>query len=84
MPHERPISYIKTPLCWAFYYLKHNYNLNEALKDIIKRGGDTSANAAIVGALIGASCGIKKIDERQVNAVLALPEQSNDDESAFF
>lgn len=84
VPYERPVSYLKTPLCWAFYYLKHNYSFNEALKDMIKRGGDTSANAAIVGGLIGASCGVKKIDQNQVNAVLALPEQSEDVESAFF
>ncbi len=24
-PHYRPISYIKTPLLWAFYYLKNEY-----------------------------------------------------------
>lgn len=62
VPHERPISYLKTPLCWAFYYLKHNYSLNDALKDIIMKSGDTSANAAIVGGLLGASCGAQNIN----------------------
>ena len=25
IPHYRPVSYIKTPLLWAFYYLKNDY-----------------------------------------------------------
>ena len=54
-PHYRPESYIKTAFVWCFYYLKHDYTLKNALNDIIKRGGDTSANAAVVGGLIGAS-----------------------------
>lgn len=33
--HERPVSYLKTPLLWAFYYLKHEYTLNRALKEMI-------------------------------------------------
>jgi ADP-ribosylglycohydrolase len=55
IPHYRPLNYIKTSILWAFYYLKNEYEFEAAIKDIIKRGGDTSANAAIVGALISAS-----------------------------
>ena len=57
-PHYRPISYIKTSLLWAFYYLKNEYELNDALKDILMRGGDTTANATIVGGLLGAAEGM--------------------------
>jgi ADP-ribosylglycohydrolase len=60
-----PIDYIKTSFLWALYYLKNNYTLNDAIRDIIKKGGDTqanAANAAIVGGLIGASKGINSID----------------------
>ncbi len=56
-PNYRPISYIKIPILWAFYYLKNDYEYEAAIKDIVNRGGDTQANAAIVGGLIGASCG---------------------------
>ena len=61
-PHFRPISYIKISLLWAFYYLKHEYELNDALRDILKRGGDTMANATIVGGLIAAAEGMKAIN----------------------
>ena len=55
IPHYRPQSYIKTPLLWSFYYLRKNSTLEEAVVDIITRGGDTRSNAAIVGGLIGAT-----------------------------
>jgi ADP-ribosyl-[dinitrogen reductase] hydrolase len=57
-----PISYIKKSFLWALYYLKHDYTFNNALRDIISRGGETQANAAIVGGLVGASKGISSID----------------------
>jgi hypothetical protein len=63
-PHYRPISYIKIPILWAFYYLKKDYEYEAAIKDIVNRGGDTHANAAIVGGLIGASCGSKTFNRQ--------------------
>jgi len=38
------------------------------LRDIVKRGGDTSANAIVVGGLIGALCGVNQIDNDKINA----------------
>jgi ADP-ribosyl-[dinitrogen reductase] hydrolase len=64
IPHYRPITYIKTSILWAFYYLKYDYEFEAAIKDIIKRGGDTQANAAIVGGLIGASSGTKTFNKK--------------------
>ena len=52
--HYRPISYVKSAILWAFYHLKHQSTYEFALTDMLKRGGDTSMNAAIVGGLIGA------------------------------
>ena len=63
-PHFRPLSYIKTPLLWAFYYLKENTSFEEATKDIIKKGGDTRSNAAVVGGLLGA---VDEIREQSLN-----------------
>lgn len=57
VPNERPISYVKNSLIWSLYYLKHGYTFHDAIKSILMKGGDTMANAAIVGGLIGASCG---------------------------
>ena len=52
IPHFRPISFIKNSFILAFYYLKHCYSYEDAIKDILLKGGDTSINAAIVGGLI--------------------------------
>ncbi len=60
VPHERPISYIKTPLLWSFYYLKHEKSCEDAIRDIIYRGGDTKNNAAIIGGITAAANGISK------------------------
>ena len=78
LPHYRPISYLKTPILWAFYYLKHDYNFNDAIKHILSKGGDTAANAAIVGGLIGAARGINGIDRQLVNTVLTVHQQQID------
>ena len=58
IPHYRPVSYVKVPILWALYYLKNCTKYDDALKDILSRGGETSMNAAIVGGLIGALNGI--------------------------
>jgi ADP-ribosylglycohydrolase len=58
IPHYRPISYVKTAILWSLYYLRKDSTYEEAVKDIISRGGDTKNNAAIVGGLIGAAKGI--------------------------
>jgi len=73
-PHYRPVSNIKVSILWAFYYLKHDYTFHDAVKDIISKGGDTSANAAIVGGLIGASQGMSSIKENLIDNVLEVNE----------
>ena len=55
IPHHIPISYIKKPFLWSLYYLKNNKTYEEAITDVISRGGDIQRNAAIVGGLIGAA-----------------------------
>lgn len=57
-PHYRPISYVKTAILWSLYYLRKDSTYEEAVKDIISKGGDTKNNAAIVGGLIAAGKGI--------------------------
>ena len=64
--HYRPISYVKTALLWAFYHLKHQSTYEVALRDMLKRGGDTAGNAAIVGGLIGAL----NVDNSKLNQIL--------------
>lgn len=78
MPHYRPISYVKISILWGLYYLKNNKSFEEAVKDMIERGGDTQANGAIVGGLIGAAKGLGSIDQNHIKAVLTVPNQDND------
>jgi len=47
--------------------------LNDAINDVKKRGGNTMANAAIVGGLIGATSGTEAITKdylAQMNGLL--------------
>ena len=76
VPHYRPITYIKAPILWAFYYLKHEYTYEKAMKDILSRGGDTQANGAIVGGLLGAAQGEGAIRKGAVKDVLDYLDNS--------
>lgn len=84
--HYRPISYLKTALLWAFYYLKKEYTFEQAMRDIINRQGDTDANAAIVGGLLGAAYGIEGIRSELIDKVMRFesnrPYQSPKDSLA--
>ena len=53
--HYIPTDYIKKPFLWSLYYLKKNKTYEEAIIDIVSRGGDIQRNAAIVGGMIGAA-----------------------------
>jgi ADP-ribosyl-[dinitrogen reductase] hydrolase len=62
-PHIQPISVIDIPFMWAFYYLNREISYEDALRDILLRGGDTDTNAAIVGGLLGAADGVDGINK---------------------
>ena len=81
-PHFRPITYVKIPILWAFYYLNKEYSYEDAIRDIISKGGVVSANAAIVGGLIGASDGMKAFNIQQVASVLSIQQPADDIESS--
>ena len=44
----------------------------DAMRSIIREGGDTDTNAAIAGGMIGALVGLSKIDETMRNKVLTF------------
>jgi ADP-ribosyl-[dinitrogen reductase] hydrolase len=72
IPHYRPISYVKVSILWALYFLKHEFTFEDAVRKIISKGGDTQANGAIIGGLIGASQGMSTIKKHQIDAVLTV------------
>jgi hypothetical protein len=63
LPKDWSQSEIRFIFGWSLFYLRHNYSLNDALNDIVKKGGNIMANATIVGGLIGASVGVRRIDK---------------------
>jgi ADP-ribosylglycohydrolase len=65
-PNVRPYSDVLIPFSWAFYYLKNDYSFENALRDILSRGGDTRANTAVVGGMIGAAKGFKSAREKDM------------------
>ena len=56
---------------WAFYYLRRKTSYEDAMRDILIRGGDTDTNAAIIGGLIGAVEGFEHIREEWRDKVLS-------------
>ena len=57
------------------HFLKNEYSLQDALREILKKGGDTSSNAAVVGGLIGAARGMQEIDQKMIDTVLRVDEE---------
>ena len=45
------------------------------MREILKKGGDTSSNAAVVGGLIGAARGMQEIDQKMIDTVLRVDEE---------
>ncbi|KAK0402847.1 hypothetical protein QR680_016572 [Steinernema hermaphroditum] len=58
---ELPIEYLGIALQSAFYYLLHARTFAEGVIGCIELGGDTTTNAAITGALLGARFGLMEI-----------------------
>jgi ADP-ribosylglycohydrolase len=63
IPANEHIGHAKIAWSYAFYHLKRESSYIEAMRDVLSRGGDTDTNCAIVGGLIGASLGFKKLQE---------------------
>lgn len=64
-------GWVLTALQNAFYRLRNSASLEEALVATVACGGDTDTNAAVTGALLGASAGLQAIPSRWTYAVLA-------------
>ena len=56
----------------AFYHLRRRSTYEEALQDVLRRGGDTDTNACIVGGLLGALHGYGLIPDHLKKRVLTF------------
>lgn len=54
-------------------WLRNKRQYSEGIKEIIYLGGDTSATAAILGGIIGASVGISGIRQRWLDDIIDFP-----------
>jgi ADP-ribosylglycohydrolase len=69
--YQTQMGWVLIALQNAFYQLLHAQNLEEAIVDTVRRGGDTDTNAAIAGALVGAVHGRQAVPPRWVNSLLS-------------
>ncbi|MDP1825208.1 MAG: ADP-ribosylglycohydrolase family protein [Archangium sp.] len=79
---ELPVSdgesqgWVRLALQHAFFHLAHSTDFEAALVQTVSMGGDTDTNAAIVGALLGATLGVEAIPKRWRQAVRdCLPQR---------
>ena len=76
---DKHIGHLKIAFMWAFYYLKNDYKYDQAIKDILMKGGDTDTNAAIVGGLLGSCHNITGIKIDWIEKMLSYtPEKAHD------
>jgi ADP-ribosyl-[dinitrogen reductase] hydrolase len=74
LTHEK---YVRTALRLALWELFHAPDFEQALIDVINRGGDADTNAAICGAMYGARVGESAIPQRWAGMVMdALPDST--------
>ncbi len=67
---RKKCGWVKTAFCFAFHYLKNEVGFEEALSDMLIRGGDTDTNACIVGGLLGAHCGYSNLPAHIVESFI--------------
>ncbi len=73
-------GYVRVGFRLAFWHLLHSRSLEDALIDVVNRGGDADTNAAITGALLGAAYGESAIPAEWSACVLEAL-QNGDNES---
>jgi hypothetical protein len=63
------MGWVRIALQHAFFHLARSTSFEAALVQTVVKGGDTDTNAAIAGALLGATLGVQAIPARWVTAV---------------
>eukprot|EP00831_Metopus_contortus_P078617 TRINITY_DN7643_c0_g1_i2.p1 TRINITY_DN7643_c0_g1~~TRINITY_DN7643_c0_g1_i2.p1 ORF type:complete len:168 (+),score=35.59 TRINITY_DN7643_c0_g1_i2:159-662(+) len=64
-------GYVYHGFVWGMQSLIHNEDYMTAIRKVLKQGGDTDTNAAIVGGLIGAAVGFSGIPSYMRGAILS-------------
>ena len=75
-PADHKIGWAKIAFCYSLHYLKQNTDYYDAMKEMLKKGGDTDTNCCIVGGMLGALHGIDGIPKEYVEKLMHFgPEQ---------
>jgi len=63
LPGNQKIGWAKIAWSYAFWCLTRRMNFLDSMRLVLRQAGDTDTNCAIVGGMIGASLGLKKMCE---------------------
>jgi len=66
-------GFVLVTLELAFSAAAHAEDFEEALVEVVNKGGDADTNGAVAGALLGAKLGRKAIPQRWLDAAKAVP-----------
>ncbi len=72
------IGWVKHAFIYALYYLKNNFSYFDAMKHMLLKGGDTDTNCCIVGGMLGALHGFKKLPSDITKKVLEYNSESDE------
>ncbi|CDW77035.1 UNKNOWN [Stylonychia lemnae] len=80
---QKNIGQSEIAFSYAFYYLRkvitqQDLSFEKIMEDTLFLGGDTDTNAAIVGGLLGAYFGVKRIPTNWINSILNFDKTKND------
>lgn len=74
--YQNDMSHVLTAMQNGFWQLLHAADAGAGVRDTVMRGGDTAANGAVAGSLLGAALDIDSFPAQWTDAVLAcLPEK---------
>lgn len=64
------MSWVKIPWTYTMYFLKNEEtNFQDVMRRVLECGGDTAANACIVGGMLGTAIGIHEIPDEWVSGL---------------
>lgn len=81
LPGNERIGWAKIAWTYAFRCLTRDLSYLESMRMVLRQAGDTDTNCAIVGGMIGASLGIKKLCEEIPSQITVFQHCKVDDVS---
>lgn len=69
-PQQATIGHVKWAVQLAYYHASRGTSAQDALQDVLARGGDTDTNACICMGMVGARCGARALPPQLVTRLL--------------